>query len=143
VPEDGREDAVRIARIDDDRRNLLPPAQAEVGPVRAGVGGLVDAVSRGEIGALEPFAAADVQDVGVGGSDGDRADGAGRLVVEDRAPHPAEVGALPHAAIVDADVEKVGLAWHANSADGAHAAMGPDHAPAHEGEGRRVDLLSR
>ena len=57
------EQAVRVARIDDDLRNLLAVAQAQVRPGLAGVGGLVDAVAGGEVGALQPLAAADVDDV--------------------------------------------------------------------------------
>ena len=37
-------------------------------PGLAGVGGFVDAVADGEVGALQAFAAADVDDVGIGGA---------------------------------------------------------------------------
>ena len=86
------EDAVGIARIDGDLRDLLAVAQAEVRPGLAGVGGLVDAVADGEVGALQAFAAADVDDVRVRRRDRERADRAGRLVVEDRLPGAAVVG---------------------------------------------------
>ena len=98
-----------IARVDDDLRDLLAVAQAEVRPRLAGVGGLVDAVAGREVGALQPFAAADVDDVRVRRRDRDRADRAGRLVVEDRRPGAAVVGRLPHAAVDGADVEHVRL----------------------------------
>ena len=100
------------------------------------VGGFVDAVADGEIGPLQAFAAADVDDVGIGRRDGERADGAGRLIVEDRLPGAAVVGGLPDAAVVDADVEDVGLAGHAGRPDGAAAAERADHPPA---AGRRKD----
>src|SRR5205823_3427662 len=80
VAEDGDEEAVRIVRVDGDGRDLLAIAQTEVRPRRAGVGGLVDAVAGGEVGALQPFAAADVEDVRIRRRDGDRADRAGRLL---------------------------------------------------------------
>ena len=63
MAEDGDEEAVRIVRIDGDRRDLLAVAQAEVRPGLAGVGRFVDAVAGGEVGALQAFAAADVDDV--------------------------------------------------------------------------------
>ena len=105
------------------------------------VGGLVDAVAVGEIGPLQALAAADVDDVRVGRRDGEGADGAGRLVVEDRLPGAAVVGGLPDAAVVDADVEDVGLAGHAGGADGAAAAERADHAPAQAGVERRGEGL--
>jgi len=64
------EDDVGVGGVDGYLADLLGVAQAEVGPGLAGVGGLVDAVAGGEVGAGEAFAAADVDDVGVGGSYG-------------------------------------------------------------------------
>ena len=134
VAEDGDEELVGIARIDGDLRDLLAVAQAEVGPGLAGVGGFVDAVADGEIGTLESFAAADVDDVGIGGSDGESADGAGGLVVEDGVPGAAVVGGLPDAAVADADVEDVGLGGDALGGFGASGAQGSDGTPAHFGK---------
>ena len=148
MAEDGDEELVGVARIDGDLRDLLAVAQAEVGPGFAGVGGFVEAIAGGEIGALEAFAAAGVDDVGIGGGDGERADGSGGLVVEDGVPGTAVVGGLPDAAIADADVEDVGLGGDALGGFGASGAQGSDGAPAHfgkhfgvvggsEGEGKR------
>ena len=109
VAEHGDEELVGIARIDGDLRDLLAVAQAEMRPRLAGVGGFVDAVAGGEIGTLQSFAAAGVDDVGIGGRDGERADGAGGLVVEDGVPGAAVIGGLPDAAVAHADVEDVGL----------------------------------
>ena len=81
-----------IARVDGDLRDLLAVAQAEMRPGLAGVGGFVDAVADREIGTLQSLAAADVDDVRIGRRDGDRADGSGRLIVEDRIPGAAVVG---------------------------------------------------
>ena len=133
VAEGGDEEAVGIARVDEDGGDLLGVAESEVTPGLAGVGGLVHAVADGEIGALESFAAAHVDGVGVGGGEGDGADGAGGLVVEDGLPGAAEVVGLPDAAVVDADVEDVGLGGDAGGADGAAAAVGSDVAPAEAG----------
>ena len=131
MSEHGDEEPVGIARVDGDLRNLLAVAQAEMRPGLAGVGGFVDAVADGEVGPLQALAAADVDDVRIGGRDGDGADGAGRLVVEDRIPGAAVVGRLPDAAVAHADVEDVRLAGDAGGGLGASAAMRADRAPAH------------
>ena len=73
------------------RGNLLAVAEAEMRPRFAGVNGFVDAVASGKIGPLKPFAAADVNDVGIGKGHGDRADRTGGLIVEYRLPGIAEV----------------------------------------------------
>ena len=86
MTEDGHEQPIRVAGIDDDLRNLLAVAKTEVRPRRAGVGGFVDAVTRREVRPLQSFPAADVDDVRIRRRDGDRADGACGLVVEDRMP---------------------------------------------------------
>src|SRR5439155_25758411 len=130
VAQHGDEDAVGVLGIDEDRRDLLAVAQAQVFPRLAAVGRFVDAIADGQVGALEALAAADVEDVGVGRRYGQGADGAGGLVVEDGVPGAAGVGGLPDTAVVDADVEDVGLAGDADGADGAPAAEGADHAPA-------------
>src|SRR5207248_3053692 len=138
MSEDCDEEAIRIARIDDDRGDLLAVVEAEVLPRFAGVGGFVDAVAGGEIGTLQTFAAANVDDVRIGRRNGDRADRAGRLIVEDRRPDAAVVGRLPDAAVVHADVEKARLSRHAGRGDGASAAKWSDAAPTHCG--RRIGL---
>ncbi len=133
VAEYGDEEAVGVARIDEDGGDLPGVAESEVAPGFAGVGGLVHAVADGEIGALEAFAGAYVDGVGVGGGEGDGADGAGGLVVEEGLPGAAEIIGLPDAAVVDADVEDVGLGGDAGGADGAAATVGSDIAPAKAG----------
>ena len=129
MSEHGDEQPVRIARVDDDLRDLLAVAQAQMRPRRAGVGGLVDAVAGGEVRPLQAFAAADVDDVRIGRRDRDGADRSGGLVVEDRRPRPAGVGRLPDAAVHGADVEHVGLRRNAGGGFRAAAAEGPDVAP--------------
>src|SRR5205807_9234897 len=103
---------------------------AKVRPRFAGVGGFVDAVAGGEVGTLQPFAAADVDHVWIGGRHGDGADRAGGLVVEEGEPDTPGVGALPHAAVVDADVEDVRLRRNAHRGHGSAAAERADVAPA-------------
>ena len=109
----GDEEAIGIFGIDDDVGDLLGVAQAEMLPGVAGVGGLVNAVAGGEIGTAQAFAAADVNDVGIGGRDGDGADGAGGLGVEDRDPGVAEVGGLPDSAVVGRHVENILMSGNA------------------------------
>ena len=126
-----RRTAVGIAGIDGQRGNLLAIAQAEMRPGLARVGGFVNAVANGEIGAMQAFAAADIDDIGIGRSDGDGANGLRGLIVEDRIPGAAVVVGLPHAAVDLAHIENVGLAGHAGGSARAPAAERTDHAPAH------------
>ena len=131
MSQDRDEQRLRVLRIDDDLRDLLAVAQTVVRPRLAGVGGLVDAVARREIGALKSFTAPDVDDVGIRRRDGDGANRAGRLVVEDGRPGTTKVVRLPDAAVDGADVEDVRLIRDADRGLGAARAMRADHAPAH------------
>src|SRR6185437_5608682 len=65
------------------------------------------------------LASADVHDTGITRRDGDRTDRPDRLVVEDRLPVRAAVGALPDAATRRAGVIRVGIARHASDGVGA------------------------
>src|SRR6185312_17111027 len=67
---------------------------------------------------------------------GNRADGAGGLVVKDRLPGATVVVGLPHPAIAHANVKHVGLAGHAGDSARASATVGPDGAPV---QGRRQE----
>ena len=80
------EESIGIARIDRDLRDLLAVAQAEMRPGFARVGRFVDAVADGQIGPMQAFAAADIDDVRIRNRHRDRADGTGRLIVENRLP---------------------------------------------------------
>ena len=141
MAEDSDEQTVGVPRVDDDLRDLLAVSQAQVGPGLPGVGGLVDAVARGQIRPLQSLAAPDVDDVRVRRREGDGADRPARLVVEDREPGAPVVGRLPDAAVDDADVEDVGLARDAGGGFGAAPAKGPDVAPVHLVEKLRRETL--
>src|SRR5205823_14304730 len=65
------------------------------------------------------------------GRDGQRADGLRRLIIENGRPSLAEVGGLPDAAVVNANVKDIGLGRNAGRGDGASATEGADHSPAH------------
>ncbi len=136
------EQPVRIPGIDLDVGDHLRIAQAEVRPGLARVGGLVHAVADGEIGPDDARAAADVDDVGVRRRHRDGADRAGGLVIEQRRPRRAEVRGAPHAAVIEADVEDVGLAGDAGERARASRARRTDRAPVHLGIKPAVDRLS-
>src|SRR5205085_6909428 len=108
MAEHSDKNAVGIARINGDGTDLLAVAQAEMLPGLAGVGGFVDAIAGREVGAAQSFAAAHVNNFRIGGRDGQRADGLRGLVVENGQPSLAEVGGLPNASVIDADVENIG-----------------------------------
>ena len=107
------------------------------------VGRFVHAVADCEVGADDSRAGADVDDVGIGRRDGDGADRAGGLVIEQRRPGGTVVGGAPDAAVVEADVEDVGLAGHAGKRAGASGARRPDGAPVHLGIKLGVERLGR
>ncbi len=107
-------------------------------PGLAGVGGFEHADAVGVLAADVGLAGADVDDVGIGGSDGDGSDGAdgdaGGGIVGDGEPGAAGVFGLPDAAADGAHVEGVGLRGVAGDAVGAAAAHGADVAPVQAGE---------
>src|SRR5205823_14207306 len=72
-----------------------------------------------------------INDVWIGRCDGDRANGARALYVEEGMPCRSVVRGSPNAAIVEADVGDVRLAWYAGNSAGATGAAGPDRAPVH------------
>ena len=113
-------------------------------PGFSGVGGFVDAVANGKIGPLQAFAAADINDVRVGRRDGQSADRASRLPIEDRRPGASVVGALPDAAIIGRHVEHVGLLRDAGDSYGATGAKRADKPPFHPcGYGLRVHWAAK
>ena len=90
---------------------------------------------------MQSFAAADVNDLRIGGRDHDRADRSGGLLIEDRLPGASIVGGLPDAAVHRADVEHVRLARDTAQRTSTSAAKRADVAPAHFGERLGVDVL--
>ncbi len=136
------ENAVGIFRVDEDRGDLLGVTKAEVDPGFPGVCGFVDTVAGSEIGALQSFATAHVNNVGVGRGNGKRADGAGGLIVKYRVPGVPEISGLPDAAIDGGHVEDVRLMRHAGYGDRAASTERPDATPAHLGKEFLVELLA-
>ena len=110
-------------------------------PALACIGGFVDAVSGGKVGPLQAFAAANVNDVRVGGRNRDRANRAGGLIVKNRLPGSSRVGCLPHAAIDGAHVEDIRLLRYATTRAATPATRGSNHPPAHFAVQVGIELL--
>jgi len=126
----GDEEAVWILRIDENRRDLLGVAKVlHVRPGFTRVGGFIDSVAGGEIRALQSFAAADINNVRIGRGDGESADGAGGLIVENGIPGVAKSVVFPDAAVDGGHVKHIGLVRDAGDATVAASAEGPDAAP--------------
>src|SRR5258708_2221962 len=111
-------------------------------PGLTSVSGLVDAVAMRDIAANGRLAHADVDHVGVGGRDGDAADGgASEVAVGDVLPEEPSVHGLPDAATGGAEVERVIVAGVARDGNNATAAIGADTAPLQRGEHVGVDAM--
>src|SRR6266849_6541619 len=137
----GNEDTVRIPGIDDNCRDLLGVAEAKMRPRFSSVNGLIKTIADRKVRPLQAFAASDIKNVWIGRSDGQRADGTGGLLIENREPRIAKVGSLPHAAVHRGHVKDIGLLRNAADGHGASAAKRPDTAPAHFGIKFRIVLL--
>ena len=86
-------------------------------------------VSNRKVGTMQSLAAADVNDIGIGRSHGDGADGLRGLVIEDRVPRSAVVVRFPNSSVHRPDVKQIRLAGDAGCGAGAASPKGPDHAP--------------
>src|SRR5256714_6805800 len=139
----GDKEAIGILGIDEDVGDLLGVAQSEVRPVLASIGGLVHAVAGGQIWPLQAFPTADVNYVGIGRRNSDRAHRTGALVVKNGFPGVASIGGLPDAAIHRSHVKNIRLMRYAEDRHGAAAPKRTDAAPAHLGEKPGVVLLRR
>jgi len=113
-------DGLRVRGIDENAADVPRIVEADVRPGLARVVGAVHAVAGGQVGADVRLARADVDHAGIGRRHGDGPNGRYRLMIEDRIPHGAGVGGLPHPAVDAAEVEGVAAALLA--ADGHYAA---------------------
>ncbi len=144
MAERGDEEPVGVRGVHVDHGDHLAVAKTEVHPGLASISGFVDTVTHGEIRSDDAGARADVDDVRVGGGDRDRADRTGWLVVEQRYPSRTVISRAPHAAVIEPDVEEIGLAGYAGQRPGAPRAGGPDLPPVHRGKhGGRLRPLGR
>jgi len=74
--------------------------------------------------ALQSFTAANVNDVRIGRGNGECADGAGRLVVENRIPGVSEISGFPNAAVDGSHVENIRLMRHSGDGHARPPRMG-------------------
>ncbi len=138
-----RVNRLRVARIDHDARDGLRLAQADVLEGPAAIGGLVDAVAKRRRLAIVRLSGADIDDVRIGGMDGDVADRRGRVLLEHRLPRSAVVLRLEHAPDRVAHVDDVGIRLrHGDVVDPSpHAGRADRSKPERREQGivRRVD----
>ena len=140
----GDQHHIGVARIDHDARDVPGVVEPRVRPGPAGVGGLPHAVAERCVLARGGLAGADVDDVRVRGRYRDGANRPERArAVEDRRPHVAAVGGLPHPAQGGADV--VGFGRRRDTGDGGQAAAAKraDLAPGEASKERRGDRTLR
>src|SRR5437660_9694335 len=78
---------------------------------------------------MQAFAAAHINNVRVGRSNRDGADGLRWLIVEDGSPGAAVVIGLPHAAVYGADIENIRLNGDTGCGARPPTAKGTDHSP--------------
>ena len=144
VPHGGDVHHVRVGRVHHDAPDALRLAQAHVGEGPPAVGGLVHPVSeRGALPVIR-FARADPQDVRVALVDGEGADRAHRVRVEDRSPRRPVVDRLPRATRGESDVDHRRVALDDRDVVDAPAhAGGPDRPEAEAPEQRVLRLVGR
>ena len=120
-------DDVRIRRMNENPPDASGLLESHVGPRRAGVGRLVDAVAHDVRVADRPrFTGAGPYRVGIGLRRGQRADRLHRLLVEDGKERAAAVGRLPDAAGRGAEVPGLEVSDDAGDGGESSPARGPE-----------------
>lgn len=122
-------DNICIPRIDNDTADLTGIAQADVFPALAAIGRAIHSVARGQVRANVRFSGADVNDLWVGGSDGNRSNGSDGLMIEDGLPGDAGVRRLPNAAPNRAKIEGSLTAGNSTGRDCPASAKRTDQSP--------------
>src|SRR5262249_40873729 len=114
-----------------DRTDLLSITQSHIAPGLAAIDRFVETIAHREVRPQrQPFATANVENVRIRWRNSQVADRTRRLIVEDRLPCVAIIGRLPYAAVVDTDIEDIGLPRHTCSAYSATCAERSDASPA-------------
>ena len=126
----GDENSIGIPRINRELRDLLSIAQTEMRPGFSRVDRFVDTVTERKIGAMQTFAAADVDHVRIGNGNSERADRAGRLIVENRLPGAAAIIGFENATINLRGVEDIRLRRYTADRASSSAAKRADISPA-------------
>ena len=140
MPEHRGKQSIRIARVHRQFGNLLAVVQPQMLPGATGVGRTVNAIADGQVGAVESFATAHVNNIGVGRRDRDGADGLSGLLIENRFPALPGVVGFPDTAVDSADVEHIRLTRNTRERSRSAAAKWSDHSPGHflqESAGKR------
>src|SRR5262249_8906465 len=75
----------------------------------------------------------DINDAGIRGRHRDSADRPGGFFVEERNPGRTEVRGAPDTAVIETDIEHVGLAWHTGKCSRSAGPRRTDRAPLHVG----------
>src|ERR1700761_9557324 len=91
----------------------------------------IDAIANGKIRAMQAFATSDINNVWIGGRDGNGSDRLRGFAVKNRCPCATIIVGLPHAAIDLPDIEDIWLVRHAARRARASPAKRTDHAPVH------------
>ena len=122
---------VRISRVHRDLGDLLPVTQSQMGPGLARIARLIDPISHRKIRTLQPFAAADVDDVRIGDRHRDRTHGTGWLLIEDGYPVAAVIRRLPYPSVDRRHVKDIRLARDPRHRARPPASQWPYVAPVH------------
>ena len=139
MAQSGYEYDVRVARIDEDLRDLLRIGKSDRLPARAAVARPEHTDALRDVGAHVGLAGADVDRLRRRRRDGDGSDRADVRLVEDRCPGAARVARAPHAAVDRAEIEAPRIVGRARHREHSPAAERPDRAPVEILEQRRVD----
>src|SRR5436853_3078473 len=115
---------IGILRVDDQRADLAGVPEADVAPGPAAVDRLVDAIAVRHVAARGRLPGADIDDVRIGGRDGERAHGRDRCSVGQRPPRGAPVRRLPDSPRDRTEIKGIGLAGNARDGERATAAKG-------------------
>ena len=127
---------VRIARIDDDRRDVVDISQSDIHPSHAGVSGLVDSI------AFQIFTCADIDHIRIRSRDRQCADRRHMRVVKNRLPNPPAIHGLPQPAARRAEIIARRLAGNSCDRCNSTGAVRANETPLHGGEEIRVVLLA-
>src|SRR5215472_397907 len=135
------EHAARLLGIDEDGGDLLGIAETQMLPGLAGIHGFIDTIAGRKVRTLQSFAAANIKDVRIRGSNRDDAHRTRILIVKNRKPGVPKIRSFPNSPIYRSHVKNVGLMRHASYAHGASTAERPDQTPSHIREKFLVVLL--
>src|SRR6266849_9846272 len=141
MPGHGHQDPIRIARIDGNLWNLLAITKSQMRPGFPCVARPVDTVADRQIGTLQTFTAANINDVWIGGRDGNRTHRASRLIVEDGRPGAAIVSCFPDPAIDLCHIKNIWLLRNAGYRTHTTTEKRADVAPLKRLEEIGIELL--